>query len=437
MRGNGRRSSLSGKHVRLEIRKGFQPVASDQKSDSDAKGKPAKDVSAADADNLFAQDDDATDDGTAKKEPAPESDPPASEPDVTAEPEPPEPYEVREPDPMAVAPTRPAPARRGGFVAALLGGVVAAVVGFVAGKAGLIDPMLPIGWRTPDTSAQIAALEGRIDDQTGEIRSLRDQVGGIAVPDLAPLGQRIDALAGDLRPLNSELAALSSDLSDLEARLASVEKRPISEGVSQAAIDAYERELTRMRESLATQRTEVENIIAQARSMEAEASQSRQVAARRNALTRLQAALVEGAPYAQILEDMRTEGMEIPTALVQDAETGVATLAALRAAFPDAARQALAAAREASKGDNPGFSAFLARQFGARSVAPKAGDDPDAILSRAEAAVIDGRIDTALVELEALPEAARAPLADWIAEASRRQAAMNAADTLAQTLAAN
>ena len=254
------------------------------------------------------------------------------------------------------------------------------------------------------------------------------------MPDIAPLDSRIESLAGELEPLADKMTALTSAQSDLQSRIDELEKRPISEGVSQSAIDAYERELTRMKDSLEAQRAEVDNYISQARSMEAEADQSRQLATQRNALTRLQTALTEGAPYAEQLDALRAAGLDVPAPLADSAETGVPTLAVLRAAFPDAAREALAAAREASKGDTPGFSAFLARQFGARSVEPRAGNDPDAILSRAEAAVTEGRIDTALTELDALPDVAKAPLADWIAQAQRRQAAMNAADTLAQSL---
>ena len=169
--------------------------------------------------------------------------------------------------------------------------------------------------------------------------------------------------------------------------------------------------------------------------MEAEAAKASETALQRNALTRLQAALVEGAPFAAILGDLGAAGLEVPAGLADSAETGVPTLAALRADFPDAARRALADAREADKGPDAGFGAFLARQFGARSVAPRAGDDPDAILSRAEAAVTDGRIDSALTELEALPDAAKPALAEWTALATRRQAAMAGAEALAQTLA--
>ena len=46
-------------------------------------------------------------------------------------------------------------------------------------------------------------------------------------------------------------------------------------------------------------------------------------------------------------------------------------------------------------------------------------------------AVVQGRIEQALTELEAMPEAGRAPLDGWIARAQARVDAMNAVESLA------
>ncbi|GHF35496.1 COG4223 family protein [Seohaeicola zhoushanensis] len=385
-------------------------MASDPKSESEIDGDPISASEPAAAE---------TETETPLEETVETPEPPAEQPEAIPEP---------------VASSQPEP-RRGGFGPALLGGVVAAALGLVAGKAGIIDPLLPPSWREADYTAQIDKLESTLANQAGEMGALREQVVAIKMPDTGPLSKQIEALSGAVTPLGGQLSELTSAVSALEARIDALEKRPISEGVSQSAIDAYERELTRMREALAEQRAEVDNYIAQARSMEAEAGQSRQLAAQRNALTRLQTALIGGEPYAEVLGDLRDAGLDVPAPLADSAETGVTTLAALRAGFPEAAREALAAAREATRKQDAGFSAFLARQFGARSVEPRAGDDPDAVLSRAEAAVTDGRIDTALQELDTLPDVAKAQMAGWIAEASRRQAAMGAADALSQSLA--
>ncbi len=103
---------------------------------------------------------------------------------------------------------------------------------------------------------------------------------------------------------------------------------------------------------------------------------------------------------------------------------GVPTLATLQAEFPTAARAVLDAAR-AETADQAGWGArlldFLAAQTNARSVTPRPGDDPDAILSRAEFALRDGRLAEALAELQALPAPLQAPLAGWTAQAEARR----------------
>ena len=129
--------------------------------------------------------------------------------------------------------------------------------------------------------------------------------------------------------------------------------------------------------------------------------------------------------------------MNVPEALSANAESGIATQGSLIETFPSVARAALSAARsdatENAEGTNR-VATFFANQLGARSVAPREGDDPDAVLSRAEAAVRDGNLDTALSELSALPEAAQAAVADWQASASTRLEAKTAADALVQQL---
>ena len=128
--------------------------------------------------------------------------------------------------------------------------------------------------------------------------------------------------------------------------------------------------------------------------------------------------------------------MQVPDILWRNAETGVATLSELQAEFPDAARAALAAAREAElkSGQGDGWKAFLLKQLGARSLKPREGDDPDAVLSRAEAAVRDGRLTDALAEIETLPDVAKAELAAWVEKARQRLAAINAAQALSDEL---
>ena len=125
---------------------------------------------------------------------------------------------------------------------------------------------------------------------------------------------------------------------------------------------------------------------------------------------------------------------EIPEALRTAATDGVITLASLQDAAPDASRAALAASPTDA---NAGFGGFLKRQLGARSVAPREGNDPDAILSRVEGAVHQGHLTDALAEAKTLPQEAKSAMSDWLDSIAIRLAVTSASEALMQRLAAN
>jgi hypothetical protein len=76
-------------------------------------------------------------------------------------------------------------------------------------------------------------------------------------------------------------------------------------------------------------------------------------------------------------------------------------------------------------------------QLGLRTLTPREGDDPDAVLSLAQAALDGGDVAAALSELDALPASGQAEMADWRATAQARVDAIAAAGDLAQTLTTN
>ncbi|MEL6640936.1 MAG: hypothetical protein AAFP98_06425, partial [Pseudomonadota bacterium] len=96
-----------------------------------------------------------------------------------------------------------------------------------------------------------------------------------------------------------------------------------------------------------------------------------------------------------------------------------------------------ATAASASGEQSSAFGAFLREQLNVRSVAPREGDDADAVLSRAQAAVSEGQLQTALDEIGGLPDIAKAKLAEWAATAETRVAALNAADDISLSLNVN
>ena len=219
-------------------------------------------------------------------------------------------------------------------------------------------------------------------------------------------------------------------------RLTTIEKRPVAETVSPEAIQAYENELERLRQAMTDQRAQVEGLVEEARQMETSANQTSEATMRRAALTRILSALDSGAPYAAALADLRDSGQDVPEPLAAAAETGVPSMPELRDSFPEAARRALSAARSGGSGGGgaSNFGAFLRDQLGTRSLAPREGNDPDAVLSRAESALRDGRLGDTLAELDQLPDGARSEMSAWIQDAKVRQDAVTAADDLSAAL---
>jgi len=328
--------------------------------------------------------------------------------------------------------------KRGGFGAAILGGVMAALIGFVAGQGGALDGILPPSLR--GSSVDLEPLQTAQSDLKSDVTDLRSSVAAIEMPDLDPLRARLSDLEAaqetQEQPASGIDEELAQTLRDLTDRVAALEARPITEGASADAVAAFEAELQRVRDSLSEQQDEVERMVTEAQEMERASAEAARIAAAQSVVSRLRSALDAGAPYADLVDELGRLQVEVPDDIRSAADTGVATLAGLRDGFAPAARAALAAAREETKGRG-GLMDYVNRHLGARSVAPREGDDPDAILSRAGAAVESGDISAALDELTALPDSAKEELAPWQNSARTRLDAEAATDALSQSLNAN
>ena len=345
--------------------------------------------------------------------------------------------ERKNPDLLVEQTTVSAPEKKSGFMPVFLGGLVAALLGFGAARTEIFDSMLPDSWQLA-RGAEVHALSARVDGQTQDVANLSDQVASMAVPDMTPLKTGIAENSASLVSIQAMLGSLSTEIAAVDARLTTLEKQPISQGVSQAAIDAYERELQDIQSAVATQRSEIESLLTDAQAMEQNAELTAQDALARAALTRVLSAIDSGAPFDAALDDLvSVTGMTPPEGLIAVAQRGVTPLIQLQDRFPEAARAALLAARLDDPDADNGVVAFFSRQLGARSVTPREGSDPDAVLSRAEASLNEGRLNDALAEIETLPPAATTALSDWVAMAEARRAAQDAAETLAQSLNSN
>lgn len=319
-----------------------------------------------------------------------------------------------------------------GFIPLLLGGVAAGAIGYG------VAIYFPMSSASSDLADQIAA-------QAEQIAALEAQVSGLPSVDMTAVETQIGTVAEQSAAAIDTLTdSVSSQFADVDARLLEVEKRPGADGtLSDTALAAYQRELEDLRAELDASQENVMSAAAQAEAdlaearaeaarLEAEAVEAAEAAAARAALNRIAVAVETGAPFAGALADL--DGADVPVALSSAATSGVATTAELVDTFPAAARAALATARaEGLSDDAGGLGGFLRSQFDVRSTAPQEGAGPDAVLSRAEAAVKEGRVADALAELEALPEVARAKLNDWTARATELSDVLDAIATLSET----
>ncbi len=327
-----------------------------------------------------------------------------------------------EPEPAPVEPPR----RRGGLAVLallLLGGAATALAWYD-----------PLHWRGENpVQAEVAGLTARL--------SAAEAAGKV-------LEERLAKLEAAPPPVSADaLATLEQAVKDNQAALAALQQAPgAGDEVSSVQVAALSQAVEDLKQQVAGlstvsgspegTRAAVEAVLAErAAEQEAEAKAvteaAERQAARADAAGRLLATARAGAPYADLLPAL--EGLPLDPVLQEAASAGLVTQKALTDTFPEAARKALDASLRASGGEGLGdrFYTFLRIQTGARSLEPREGTDPDAVLSRAEAAVGAGDIATALDELAGLPPEGQAEMADWTAMARQWLAADKALDDLA------
>ncbi len=313
-------------------------------------------------------------------------------------------------DPPTPEPPAAEPAKRRGFAPLLLGGLIAVAVG-----AGANYYAMRLSSPAPDDGG-MATLSGRLAAQDTKIAALTDALAALPAPSRSDeaTAQALDAL----KEIAARQQALEAGLQDLSTRIARIENTPVGAG-GETALDV----------AAAT-----EAVTEAARKAEEEAAKLKaeaEVATRRATLVaasgQLAAALETGAALQPALDLLAQSGVALPAGLA-DVAQGAPTLRALRDTFPPAARDALALSlRETADGSLwSRFSAFIRSQTGARSLTPVAGTDPDAILSRAEAAVVAGDLAAALAEISSLPPEGQARMAEWAGLAGKRLAALSA-----------
>ncbi|MEM9708390.1 MAG: mitofilin family membrane protein [Pseudomonadota bacterium] len=390
---------------------------------------------------------------------------PLSDAPITAE----EPQEILveatpDPEPAPAAPPAPKaePERRrggfGAFLALLLGGAAAAALGFfAAGNVLETGPDPELTARIGELETNIGDMGGRLEDLAGSLETLR---AAIPEPDtatadgLASLSENFAGLTSEFGTLQSDLGALSERVNALPLGVVEGTQMPDFTENFNAQMAQFQEEMARVTGAAEAEfaemtgaaeeelgrvtgaaEAEVAAAMAEAEATRDAAEKAETQATLRAALAKVSTALDTGEPFDTALTAL--DGLEIPAALADVAADGVAPLSALQTDFPSAAREALkASARgpEEGSGTMGRVAAFLVARTNARSLEPRDGDDADAVLSRAEAALRSGDLNTALTEVGGLEDASRAALGPWLDAAESRSAAVDAASALSASI---
>lgn len=236
------------------------------------------------------------------------------------------------------------------------------------------------------------------------------------------LSERLDAVAARQQAADAEAIRRTGDLArTMDERFATAE-RAGSERVASATTD-LEARLRGTESQLASRLTTLEAGQARVAAVESRAT-------RLAAFDALRLRLDAGQPLGPSLALLP----EAPPALARFATTAPPTEASLRLSFDAAARAARAASEPVREGQGMLDSA-VSRLSGLVTVRRGDqvvwGDAAAAELEGAHRALEAGDIDAALARIDRLPPAARAAMADWVAQAQALGAARAALATLA------
>jgi hypothetical protein len=309
---------------------------------------------------------------------------------------------------------------------------------------------------------QLAAISGKIADVEA---SLRSQIAELRKSLPADVDQRIGATHEASEAAKSATVRIDRELSQLRTDQARVTQR--ADGTKadmdrlSAAVEAVKEETARLTSAVGELRSSVDSqlksfakpadvsaAVAPVNSKLAELEQnvrgvvSSEQSRRENAerivlsleLSNLKRALDrgQGSGYAAELEEVRkaSNGQLDLSPLERFKDTGVATAAQLKAEFRPLINDILDADTE------PADGSVLDRLLsGAKSVVRvrRVSHDSDdtsteAIVSRIETALDEGRLGDVLAQVKALPQRARVPIEDWLIKVTAR-------DTVEQALA--
>lgn len=287
---------------------------------------------------------------------------------------------------------------------------------------------------TPIAAESLARTQNNNDLST-DVHGMSEALDAVDAPALADISAapaagdeaQIDAVDNPSAASAPHEDGLDAEvIASLEAALADERERA---GALEAALADARRDAEAAAATLADARMQAEEARSVISALRAEndalktAPKTSPIAAGAIALNAIFDAAESGAPFAGDLATLKQAGPDSRAidVLAQYADTGAPALSEIREGFNAAARAGLASAnRVSADGVVERYGARIAGLFNMRPATPQPGGTPGAIISRAEHAVHESNLPTAVTELEALPEAAQDAMSDWMTRARQR-----------------
>lgn len=278
--------------------------------------------------------------------------------------------------------------------------------------------------------AEIAALGAGSSGEAGAGGPVQD-------PRVAGLEQRLSALESDVAAQAETLAADAQDAAPQTDVLAEIgaEIEPLKQQIAtlQHQIEGGAEDAREIATALGALQDRVAALESEAKAF------AQGEAAIGVAFGVLSQAVAGSAPYADSLATVeRIAEVEAPAALKDHAETGLPSVGSLAARFDGASRDALTTLAQAEADEEGDVADAIAKRLSSfvviRRTEESEGDDPAAVLSRAEARIDEGDVAAALREIDKLPQAARSGMGDWLRDAHVRADAEAALDDLRREL---
>ena len=340
----------------------------------------------------------------------------------------------------------PPPRSRGGAIRAFFAGVLGGLIVAAAALGGVYYLYPPKAELAEADANRLAAMETqtqRAEAHANRLAAVEAQAKDAAASAKAQLQRQSDVVAGlDKRIAALESSSSASGAAALAGRTAALEaENTVRMAKVAAAEDAAKQAAAEVKDLRSDAEAAAKAIPAlQSRIAKLEASiagQKQALAERAKAEDNVAAVgivaealrdkLRTGAPYGAELAALDRFGVDAAKleplkVLVNGAPTG----RALAASFEAVAPKALAAASPPDDKSGGALDRFMAHVRGlvqVRNLTETPGDDPAALVSQIEAASGSGDFGAALAAYAKLPEPARKAAAGWAAQASARQAA--------------